>query len=213
MSRNTYTERGYLMTNVSNPSGSSSITLTRSQLFNMTLLVEGVMLIAGVGIALWRDAPFWGLSSVNTQTLLIGLAAALPPLVIVIGATESNTKIGERARADFGPVIEMFQNASLLDILFVSCMAGICEEALFRGALQIWAIDLWGLAAGLIIISIVFGFAHFLSWSYFVFATTIGAYLGLVYIWTDSLFAAMVAHAAYDFVALLYGKRFRHTWT
>lgn len=199
------------MTDASNPS--PPLTLTRSQLFNMTLLVEGVMLIAAVGIALWRDVAFWDLSSVNIQTLLIGLAAALPPLVMVIGATESNTKIGERARADFGPVIEMFRDASLWDVLFVSCMAGVCEEALFRGALQNWASDHWGLVAGLVAVSIVFGFAHFLSWSYFVFATAIGAYLGLVYIWTDSLFAAMVAHAAYDFIALLYGKRFMRTRT
>lgn len=187
------------------------IEMTRSQLLTMTLLVEGGMLLVGVVIALWRDASFWSASTVTLATFALGCAASIPPLLIIIGVTESNTRLGVFARENFDPVIALFENVSLRDIAFVSIMAGVCEEALFRGALQVWAADLVGIWAALVIISILFGLVHFLSWSYLIFATIIGIYLGLLYIWSGSLLVPVTAHAVYDFVALIYGTRFmRH---
>ena len=46
-----------------------------------------------------------------------------------------------------------------------------------------------------------------MSKSYFAFATLIGIYLGGLLLWTDSLLVPIVAHAVYDFIALLYGTR------
>ncbi|MFP6582860.1 MAG: type II CAAX endopeptidase family protein [Candidatus Hydrogenedentota bacterium] len=187
---------------------SAEITLNRSQLIMMTLLIEGLMLVAGVGIALWRDASFWQISSVTSSAVLLGIVSAVPPLVIIIGISESDTKLGALGRENFGPVIGLFKNVSILDIAFVSIMAGLSEEALFRGALQTFVADHMGIWAALAIISILFGFVHFLSLTYFVFATLIGLYLGILYVWTDSLLVPILSHAVYDFVALVYGTRF-----
>ena len=40
--------------------------------------------------------------------------------------------------------------------------------------------------------------------SYAVFATLMGAYMGLVFHWTDNLLPVIIAHALYDFVALVW---------
>jgi membrane protease YdiL (CAAX protease family) len=50
--------------------------------------------------------------------------------------------------------------------------------------------------------SVLFGVGHWLSWSYAVLATMIGAYLGVVFLLSGNLLAPIVAHAAYDVVAL-----------
>ena len=60
----------------------------------------------------------------------------------------------------------------------------------------------WGLA--LVLASVVFGAAHLLTWTYAIIAAFIGAYLGLLWIWTGNLLTPMITHAVYDFVALVY---------
>jgi uncharacterized protein len=54
----------------------------------------------------------------------------------------------------------------------------------------------------------VFGAAHLLTWTYAIIAAFIGAYLGLLWIWTGNLMTPMITHAVYDFVALVYFLRF-----
>jgi membrane protease YdiL (CAAX protease family) len=59
----------------------------------------------------------------------------------------------------------------------------------------------------LILTSLLFGMAHFVSWTYLVLATGVGLYLGLLLIWTGSLWPPVVAHAVYDFAALWWLQR------
>jgi membrane protease YdiL (CAAX protease family) len=55
----------------------------------------------------------------------------------------------------------------------------------------------------------LFGLAHPMSTTYVVLATVVGVYLGGLLLVTDNLLAPIVAHAAYDFVALVYLVRHR----
>jgi membrane protease YdiL (CAAX protease family) len=50
---------------------------------------------------------------------------------------------------------------------------------------------------------VVFGIAHWVTTAYAVVAGVVGLYLGLLYVITENLLAPAVAHALYDFVALL----------
>jgi uncharacterized protein len=47
-----------------------------------------------------------------------------------------------------------------------------------------------------------------LTWTYAIIAAFIGAYLGLLWIWTGNLLTPMITHAVYNFVALVYFLRF-----
>jgi len=66
-----------------------------------------------------------------------------------------------------------------LQLLVISALAGIGEEALFRGVVQA-AIGQWsGLPwLGLLVASVLFGLAHMITATYAVVAALIGAYLG-----------------------------------
>jgi membrane protease YdiL (CAAX protease family) len=85
------------------------------------------------------------------------------------------------------------------DVLAISLAAGVCEELLFRGAIQ----QEWGLLPA----SLLFGAAH-LGGSgtvgFGIWAGLIGVFLGALAIATHGLLAPIVAHAAYDALALAY---------
>jgi membrane protease YdiL (CAAX protease family) len=51
--------------------------------------------------------------------------------------------------------------------------------------------------------SLLFGVGHWLSASYAILASLIGAYLGTLFLLSGNLLVPMLAHAAYDVVALL----------
>jgi hypothetical protein len=55
----------------------------------------------------------------------------------------------------------------------------------------------------LVVTAVVFGIAHWVTTAYAVVAGVVGLYLGLLYLRTENLLAPAVAHALYDFVALL----------
>jgi membrane protease YdiL (CAAX protease family) len=55
--------------------------------------------------------------------------------------------------------------------------------------------------------SLLFGLVHFASRSYAVMASIMGLYLGILFQLTGNLLAPVVAHATYDFVALLWVSR------
>jgi membrane protease YdiL (CAAX protease family) len=57
---------------------------------------------------------------------------------------------------------------------------------------------------GLLLASLLFGLLHPLTVMYFVLASLVGVYLGCWQLATDNLLVVIVAHALYDFVALVY---------
>jgi membrane protease YdiL (CAAX protease family) len=78
------------------------------------------------------------------------------------------------------------------------------EELLFRGALQTKLAEWTSPIVGLLLTSFLFGLAHALSKLYFLFAIAVGAFLGWLALEYHDLVAPMIAHALYDFVALVY---------
>jgi membrane protease YdiL (CAAX protease family) len=108
-------------------------------------------------------------------------------------------------------VVPLFADLSLLQLAAISLAAGFGEELLFRGVLQSSLSDRlgppWGIWAGLLFASVIFGMCHWLTFTYALLATLIGVYLGTLLLVTENLLAPIVSHALYDFVALIYMVR------
>ena len=86
--------------------------------------------------------------------------------------------------------------------LLFTCVA---EEALFRGYLQQQLCSKLGLVAGIGIASILFGLAHFAGGPLFVvFAALAGLGYGLIFYWSQRLWAATLAHFAFNFLHLVF---------
>jgi membrane protease YdiL (CAAX protease family) len=111
-------------------------------------------------------------------------------------------------------VLQMFRGASFVQLAAVSIAAGLGEELLFRGLVQAGLTNLIGgpLApwVALAAVSVLFGVCHWLSTTYAILAVLAGAYFGLLLILTENLWTPIVAHAAYDLLALIYLVRPSH---
>ncbi len=93
----------------------------------------------------------------------------------------------------------LFAEVGPSDVVIIAVAAGIGEELLFRGALQ--------LEVGLVPASLVFGLLHTGARGTLAFGcwvAVMGAALGGLAIATDGLLAPIVAHAAYDAAAVVY---------
>jgi membrane protease YdiL (CAAX protease family) len=138
-----------------------------------------------------------------------GFAATVPLLVALLVMD----------RFPFGPIqsvkdiandliARMFRGASVLQLAIVSLAAGFGEELLFRGLAQAGLARLIGGEYGpwiaLVAASVLFGVCHWLNTTYAVLAMLAGLYFGLLLLLTGSLWTPIVAHAAYDFIALVY---------
>ena len=101
-------------------------------------------------------------------------------------------------------VVPLFRGAPAGTLFLVSLLAGIGEELLFRGVIQHGLSGVIGPWAGLIVASVLFGAVHALTPAYFVLATIMGFYLGLIYLWTGNLLIPVLIHFLYDWVVLRY---------
>lgn len=114
-------------------------------------------------------------------------------------------------------VIPLFRTCNLADLALISALAGLGEEMLFRGVIQRVLADLGGESIGpwlgLVAASLLFGLAHAITRAYVGMSAIIGAYLGLLWMATENLLVPIVAHALYDFLALVYLVRIRNAPT
>lgn len=135
-----------------------------------------------------------------------GLLAAVPMLAALwmttrwpIGPLESLGQLVKRL------VVPMFRNCTTLDLLLISAAAGLGEELLFRGVVQVGIEQFTHLPwLAVLLAGALFGLAHPISTSYVVVAGLIGVYLGWLLVATGNLLVPIVAHGAYDFFALVY---------
>lgn len=105
-------------------------------------------------------------------------------------------------------LVPLFAKCTVFDILVLSILAGFGEELFFRwclqGGLAVVISGPNGEVIALIVASVVFGLFHCINLSYVIITTVIGLVLGYLMIRSGTYLAPALAHALYDFVALLY---------
>lgn len=171
-------------------------------LFESGLGFAGLAIAWMAGISL-ADRLQWAQAGVER-----GLLATLPMLLLLAYMTTSTwPPIVEIRRLIEQFVRELFADSSWLELAAISLAAGFGEELLFRGALQPWIASWTNPWIALAVVSLLFGLAHAASTSYFVIATLMGGYFGWLATEYDDLVAPIVAHAVYDFVALVVVQR------
>jgi membrane protease YdiL (CAAX protease family) len=184
-------------------------TSNRSDGFATAVVVEGGLALVAAGLAWMFRVPlreqFPPLGQPLVAALVRGLVATVPMLVVFWCLLNLKWAPLRELRHQVEWLIrEIFPTGSIPQFAMVALLAGVGEELLFRGVLQT-KLGYWTTPAiGLVSASLLFGLAHALSKTYFAFAVAVGAYLGWLANYYHDLTAPIVAHALYDFLALIY---------
>lgn len=171
--------------------------------FTVGELILGSLLLAlAAAWARWRALPLGPSLHPTPGGLAVGLAASLPAcaLLLVLAGPRARRWPGVAHLQDTLSFIrDLLSPVAWWQILIIAAMAGLSEEVLFRGVVQ--------LEFGLIAAAVLFGLCHPLSVGYVVYATVLGVYMGLVAKASGGIAAPVVAHAVYDAVVLWYLTR------
>ena len=146
--------------------------------------------------------PFAGIAF-RLDDFGIGLAATVPPVVALWLLQRSTAPAVLEFRRVVEELVEpLFAGAPVTHVVALALMAGVGEEALFRGVVQGGLTDMIGWLPALLIASVLFGVVHWLTGLYALLAGVVGLYLGGLYLLTGNLLVPIVVHALYDIVAL-----------
>ena len=181
--------------------------MEREKIVKIAIACEAGIALIAWGLAVIFEKPLLHGSSFSWQAISWGILTTVPLFIGLFCTHRSPWPFFLRLQHDVRRIIQLFCNCTPLDFAIISLLAGIGEEALFRGLMQRTLMDIINPWGAILLASIVFGLMHFLSWAYFVYATLIGIYLGLIFIASGNLYVVIIAHATYDFVALLYLMR------
>jgi CAAX protease family protein len=186
------------------PSEEEPLPDPRLLIVGLAIVVEGGLILAAWGLGwLCRKKPlemfFW-----NLREAALGAAAALPLLGLFFICLRAPVGPFRRINKFFEEVLEpLLAPCTLLDLAGISLLAGVGEEMFFRGVLQAAFSGWMGTWAGLALASVLFGVLHAITPTYALLATVMGAYLGVLWQLTGNLLTPIVAHALYDFLALV----------
>jgi len=168
-------------------------------------LCEGGLGLVALAFGGLLQRPPWRQLHEIPRNLAWGLLASLPlALMLVLIVRYPLGPLRRLRDLTLELILPLFRECSLADLLLIACLAGVGEELLFRGVVQEAITHRYGPIVGLAAASTLFGLLHPLSTTYAVLAGLVGLYLGLLCLATGSLVAPIVAHAAYDFLALVY---------
>lgn len=176
--------------------------------FCLILANSAILLVVGFALSLlFKVTPHEHLN-LSLQNVAYGLLAVIPLAGFLFWFMRTDIKSFSTFRTS---QIEFFANLgfrfTLVRILMISLAAGIFEEYLFRGVLQVALYPLIPVSLAILLPNIIFGLLHMRTIIYALLAGVVGTYLGLVFVVTGSLAAAMVCHTVYDIMALEVTRR------
>lgn len=179
------------------------------------VLFEGILGLAAIGLGGLFGYPPGKMIHWTVPSMGWGMVASLPLLLFLLLLVRFPIgPFGNLLRLLDEQLVPLFRQASLLELAILSLVAGLSEEALFRGLIQEAIADGVGLPlgvwVGLAAAASLFGLAHFLSLSYALIATLMGLYLGWLWIDSGNLLVPIATHTLYDFLALVYLVKIRH---
>jgi membrane protease YdiL (CAAX protease family) len=179
--------------------GAGPLPIPRREFYQQTIIMQLLLFALAIG-AVWpeRHALFrlppsplraWGVAAALVAVLLLLVRWRWPSRDD--GSKERLASLLPSERGDFIPY-------------FILCgFAGVCEEAVYRGALAMLLTRFTGsVVAAALIASLVFAVAHVLQGprsTIAIFFIGLGAHALVIY--SDSLLPAMAAHAVYDAIA------------
>jgi membrane protease YdiL (CAAX protease family) len=178
--------------------------MNRKTLLLVTLFVEGGLYLFGL-LLIGGSSAFQSRFSISWSGTGYALLLSIPMFAALFLTIRSNWEPLLHLRNEMEEkVVPIFANCKIIDLAVIAFLAGFGEELFFRGWMQNALANQFGIWAGILVASLIFGLAHYLSNTYFIYAFFTGIYLGVIYQTTGNLYIVMIIHAMYDFIALIF---------
>lgn len=174
--------------------------------FKTACLFESALILVAIALGWIAEVDPFEFIIFNEQAVVNGILGTLPLCIIFLALNQISSaslqEIRQVLQDTLGPSLI---NRHWTDLFVLAAIAGVAEEVLFRGVIQPWLENSWGLMAGLLISSLIFGLIHAVTFLYFVMATAVSIYLGLYldYDNTRNLLSPIIIHGLYDFFAFI----------
>ena len=179
--------------------------MTQSQFLTSAGIFEGAVLLAAFAGGWLTGVNPTAKLSWSLQDFGLGVLATGPMLILLAICMLSRSKgilqVREFVRDAIGPLLS---ECRWFDIVLLAMVAGICEEAFFRGFLFLW-IQEFNPVLAVIVTNLLFGLAHAVTAVYAMLAAFLGLYLTALIAAdpTPNLLIPIVAHSLYDLIAFI----------
>lgn len=179
--------------------------MNRNTLLLVTVITEGGLYFLGLALMNSAGIELRSVFNVSWMSTIYALLLTLPMFVTLYLVERSGWKPIVELRNEMDEkILPIFSNCNLIDLAVIAFFAGVGEELFFRGWMQAVLAERSGVLIGVLVTSLVFGFLHYLTTTYAVYAFLTSIYLGIIYLVTGNVFIVMAIHAIYDFAALVY---------
>ncbi len=174
----------------------------------LAVALEGGLLVIALGVGLLVGVQPLGGARLTGSALAWGVVATIPTLLLMWWTSRSKwSPLRRLLREIEETIVPMFADCTLGELALIALLAGVAEEALFRGLVQRGISDAAGPLVGLLAASALFGLAHFVTHTYALLAGLLGLYLGALLIAADNIIVPIAVHTLYDFAALIFWVR------
>ncbi len=174
--------------------------------FKTACYFESALILVAIILGLIADVDPFETIYFSEKSMLYGILGTIPLYLMYLAMEQMHTPSVRKIRQVLIETIgSSLHKKNWADLFILAALAGISEEILFRGVIQPWMENSWGMAIGLIGSSILFGLIHAVTPLYAILATCISIYLGLSldYGGERNLLTPIVIHALYDFLAFI----------
>lgn len=174
--------------------------------FKTACYFEGSLILVAIIFGMIADIDPFASLYFSENAVFYGLVGTVPLFLLFLAMQQLPLEPIKKIRLvlmdTLGPLLHRY---SWADLFILAAIAGISEEILFRGVIQPWMENSWGMTAGLIASNVLFGLVHAITPLYAILAMSVGIYLGLFldYGGERNLLTPIVIHAVYDFLAFL----------
>lgn len=176
-------------------------TISRTALLNLTIVVEGALLLVGTAWSHFLGLRLLPILEFNYRFALIGVAAGMVMALSAYGAYAASRHLPFLAQLRHTVdeiLVPLLGDLKAIDLIILAVLSGFCEEVFFRGVAQ--------QQFGLPLTSVAFGLFHdptLRNLSYSVMATIYGLVLGLLLLKTGNLWTPIFAHATHNLISFL----------
>ena len=180
--------------------------MTQSQFLTSAGILEGAILVVAFGGGWLTGFNPTARLAWSLQDFGLGILATGPMLILLVICFLSRSKgllqVREFVRDSIGPYLH---NCRWFDIVLLALLAGVCEEAFFRGFLFL-LIQEWNPFLAVLMTNLLFGLAHAVTPVYALLAAFLGLYLTALMAAdkTPNLLIPITAHSLYDLIAFVF---------